>query len=629
MNTELALVLGLLVSAIVMFAVNKPRMDVAAIIMMTMLPFTGVITMGEALAGFSDSNIVLIAALFVIGEGLVRTGVARGLGDLIIRKTGKSEVRVLVMLMISVCALGSLMSSTAVTAIFIPIALRVAYSTGSAPGQLMMPLSFAALISGMMSLVATAPNLVVSGELARQGYDPFGFFSITPFGVPILILGIGYMLFARRWLPGARVDGDADASDAPKRPSLADWVDQYGLANREFRLRIPAGSPVIGQTLADLDLRGSTGVNILAIERARRFGRTLLHPTRQTVLQADDVVLIDLLKQCPSVEVVREKYGLEVLPLVGTYFTDRSQDIGMAQVIVPAESRVIGKTVVESAFRSRTGLTAIGMRRGDEAVGKDLLEEPLRIGDTLLVVGPWKQIERARVDDTGVVVMQMPVDFQEVLPAPGKAPYALFALGVVVTLMITGIVPNVQAALIGCLIMGATGCIGINDSYRCISWKTLVLIVGMLPFSLALQRTGGVEMAADALTTLTSGAGHHVVLGLLFVLTAGLGMFMSNTATAVLFAPVAIAVAREMDASPYPFAMIVALAASTAFVTPVSSPVNTLVVAPGNYKFGDFVRIGGPFAVVTMIVCVILVPILLPLDAEVSRVISPPALPLP
>lgn len=610
MNSELAIVLALLVGAIVMFAINKPRMDVVALIMMTALPFTGVISMGEALAGFSDSNIVLIAALFVIGEGLVRTGVARKMGDLLIKKTGKSEVRLLVLLMISVCSLGSLMSSTAVTAIFIPVALRVAASTGSSPGQLMMPLSFAALISGMMTLVATAPNLVVNSELTRQGFDGFGFFAITPFGVPVLVMGIVYMLFVRRWLPGAK---DARAPNAHSRPSLADWVREYDLAAREHRVRVPAGSPLIGKALSDLSLRSSAGVNIIAIERTRRFGRTLLQPSPQTIIEADDVVMVDLLQSCPNVEAVRDRYGLEVLPMAGTYFADLSQELGMAEVMVHAESKLVGRTVVESSFRSRTGLTAIGFRRGDETFGKELTQEPLRVGDTLLVVGPWKQIERVRVDDAGVVLMRLPVDIDEVLPAPGKAPHALFALGVVVALMISGIVPNVQAALIGCLIMGATGCITGDGAYRCINWKTLVLIVGMLPFSIALERTGGVDLAAGAIAGLTENAGHHAVLALLFLMTAVLSMFMSNTATAVLLAPVAIAVAHEMEASPYPFAMIVALAASTAFVTPVSSPVNTLVVTPGNYKFGDFVRIGGPFALIVMVLCVILVPIILPL----------------
>ena len=195
-----------------------------------------------------------------------------------------------------------------------------------------------------------------------------------------------------------------------------------------------------------------------------------------------------------------------------------------------------------------------------------------------------------------VVVLNMPAELEEVLPAAQRAPHALAVLGLVVALMVSGLVPNVQAALIGCLLMGLFGCVDFNSAYRSINWKTLILIVGMLPFSLALQRTGGVDLAADAVVDLVGGAAPRLVLATLFVITAGLGLFISNTATAVLMAPVALAIAKELGASPYPFAMIVALAASTAFMTPISSPVNTLVVGPGQYSFGDFVKVGAPFS---------------------------------
>lgn len=285
----------------------------------------------------------------------------------------------------------------------------------------------------------------------------------------------------------------------------------------------------------------------------------------------------------------------------------------MAEVILPPSSELIGQTVVGARFRTRFGLTVIGLRHGVIAHERELLNEVLELGDTLLLIGPWKDIERLRSDGRDLVIIKLPAEIDEVLPVPGKAPQALFCLAVVVGLMVSGLIPNVQAALIGCLLMGLLGCIDLTSAYRSIDWKTIVLIVGMLPFSLALQRTGGVDLAADSLKALTSGAGSHVVLATLFAITAVLGMFISNTATAVLMAPVAVTLAKEMGASPYPFAMIVALAASTAFMTPVSSPVNTLVVAPGNYTFADFVRVGVPFSVIVLIVCVILVPWLLPL----------------
>jgi di/tricarboxylate transporter len=281
--------------------------------------------------------------------------------------------------------------------------------------------------------------------------------------------------------------------------------------------------------------------------------------------------------------------------------------------MVAGDSALVGKTVVDAEFRTRFGLTAIGLRHGRVAHTGGILNETLRIGDTLLVVGPWKSVERLRLETADLLIVNLAAEREEVLPTAGKAPHALFCLVLMVGLMISGVVPNVLAALIACLLMGALRCIDLDSAYRSIHWKSLVLIVGMLPFSIALQKTGGVDLAADGLMAVIGGAGTTAVLASLFAITALLGLFISNTATAVLMVPVALAIARELHASPYPFAMIVALAASTAFMTPISSPVNTLVVGPGNYAFGDFVRVGVPFSILVLVVSVFLVGWLLPL----------------
>jgi len=610
MSSDLAVVLALLAAAIAMFALNRPRMDAVALIMLTALPLTGVITVGEALAGFSDANIVLIAALFVIGEGLVRTGVARKLGDWLTAKAGSSETRLIALLMLVVCGLGATMSSTAVTAIFIPVVLRIAQSTGTAAGRLMMPLSMAALISGMTTLVATAPNLVVNSELVRHLEETgasdtagFHFFSFTPFGAPILILGVAYMLVARRWLPGA---AEGSQEGASRRPQLTDWIELYRLAAREQRVRVTERSPLVGKSIEESGRVSTSGARIIAIEREG----ALLLPTARTEPRAGDVLLVDLPAHGADAAALRREFQLEELPLSGSYFADRSQELGMAEAIVPADSDLVGGTLAQTRFRDRFGLTVIGLRRGGEALDRDVQDVDLQIGDTLLVIGPWSAIRNLQSHD--LVVINLPAEIDDVLPFQGKAPHAVFCLGLVIVLMVTQAVPNVHAALIGCLLMGALGCMDLSTAYRSIDWKTIVLIVGMLPFSTALQRTGGVDLVADGLMSVIGGAGTHAVLACLFAITALLGMFISNTATAVLMAPVAIAISEDLQASPYPFAMIVALAASTAFMTPVSSPVNTLVVTPGNYKFGDFVRIGVPFSLIVMAVCVLLVPWLLP-----------------
>jgi len=606
MNIELFSVLALLVTAIVMFAINRPRMDAVALIMLTALPFTGVITINEALVGFSDANIVLIAALFVIGDGLVRTGVARQLGDWLAKTAGNSENRLIALLMLVVCGLGSTMSSTAVTAIFIPVVLRISRGTSIPASQLMMPLSFAALISGMMTLVATAPNLVVNSELIRSGSDGFQFFSFTPFGLPILLLAIIYMLTARRWLLPVAESQLSAAETA--RPSLAGWVKLYDLQTREHRVRVLEDSLLADKTLEELQLRDTSGASLLAIQR----NQLLIQPTAKTKIAVGDILLIDCFASDTSIVQLRDQYRLESLPLSGGYFTDQSQEIGMAEVILPADSDLLGQTVADARLRDRTRLTVIGLRRGSTPLGKEVENEVLQVGDTLLLVGPWKAIRNVQYTG-GVVPLSLPKEYDDVLPVPGKSVQAIICLAITIGLMVSGLVPNVQAALIGCLMMGFLGCVNLESSYRSIDWKTIVLIVGMLPFSTALQRTGGVDLASEGLMAVTSGVGTHGVLAAIFIITATLGMFISNTATAVLMAPVAMAIAKELGASPYPFAMIVALAASTAFMTPVSSPVNTLVVTPGNYSFGDFVKAGVPFSILVMIVSVLMVPWLLPL----------------
>jgi di/tricarboxylate transporter len=605
MSVELAVVVALLAAAIVMFAINKPRMDVVALIMLTALPLTGVIEVGEALAGFSDANIVLIAALFVIGDGLVRTGVARSLGDWLAAKAGSSETKLMALLMAVVCGLGSMMSSTAVTAIFIPVTLRIAQSTGTSSSRLMMPLSMAALTSGMMTLIATAPNLVVSSELERKGLDGFSFFAFTPFGIPVILLAIVYMTFARKWLKGH----SQVMADYTGVPTLANWVKEYNLASREHRVRVGPQSAFVGQTIESLRNREKVKAKLIAIER----GKSLILPTANTTIQADDVLLVDSSDDAATIESIQQKYELESLPLSGGYFSDRSQELGMAELIVTANSSLVGNSLADWQFYDKFGVRVVGLRRGLSAIDGDLSSEAIELGDTLLVLGPWRAIRSLQSQRREFVVFNLPAELEDELPAHGKAIAAVCCLALVIGLMVSGLVPNVIAALIGCLLMGALGCVDMNSAYRSIDWKTLVLIVGMLPFSIALQRTGGVDLVADGMMVVVGQAGTYLVLASVFAITALLGMFISNTATAVLMAPVAIALATDLNASPYPFAMIVALASSSAFMTPVSSPVNTLVVTPGNYSFGDFVKIGVPFTLIVMLVSVVMVPWLLPL----------------
>ncbi|MEA1049681.1 SLC13 family permease [Lamprobacter modestohalophilus] len=609
MPIDLLMVLLLLALAIGMFAINKPRVDMVALIMLVTLPFTGVITMNEALAGFSNPNIVLIGAMFVIGDALARTGVARTIGDWLVQRGGNSSWKLLVLLMLAVGVLGSVMSSTGVVAIFVPIVLRIASRSGIAPAQLMMPMAYAALISGMMTLVATSPNLVINYELMRTGTDGFDFFSFTPFGLPILLIATLYMLFARRWLRAPSAEDEAERL----RPNLVNLVERYALGSREYRLRVKPRSPLLGRRLGELNLTNRIGARIIVIERRVGRARRLLPQSDDAILEVGDVLLVDLDDDSIDVESLARDYGVELLPRSGTYFSDRAQDVGLVEVMLPYQSTFVGKTVSEAEAIGQADLTVVGMRRRRGALEpRHLRAKVLKAGDTLLLVGLWKTIRRLRKDERELVLLNLPQEFDEYLPAAKRAPFAVFTLLIVITLMATEIIPNVQAALIGCLLMGLFRCIDIEQAYRSIQMKSLIMIVGMMPFALALDRTGGVDMAADALVAAIGGAWPHLILATLFAITVLLGLFIVNTANAVLLIPIALAVAEELQASPYPFAMIVALAASAAFMTPIS-PINTLVTTAGNYRISDFIRIGLPLTLIIMAVSVAMVPWLLPL----------------
>ena len=328
MNHELLWVLCLLAIVVTLFVINRPRMDVVALLVILALPLSGILTIEQALAGFSDPNVVLIAALFVIGEGLVRTGIAYRIGEWMSERAGNSEARLLVLLMIAVAGLGSVMSSTGVVAIFIPVVLSIAARLSLSPSRLMMPLSFAGLISGMLSLVATPPNVVVHSELVRHGSAGFSFFSFTPFGLVVLVLGIGYMLFARRWLNGeVRKDGRVET-----RRTLLDLVLDYKLNGRERRLRIRAHSPLIGHTLGELELRTRHGANVIGIERQHKFTTRVMVADSSTVLHQGDVLLLDLFANRDDLRSLCQTMQLEPLHFKAAYFIDQSRDLGMAEV---------------------------------------------------------------------------------------------------------------------------------------------------------------------------------------------------------------------------------------------------------------------------------------------------------
>ncbi|EHK66033.1 SLC13 family permease [Achromobacter arsenitoxydans] len=605
MSGELAIVLCILSAAIVLFVIGRPRSDAVALLVMLLLPLSGTVTYREALDGFSNPAIVLIACLFVVGEGLVRTGVAQAVGDLLLRHGGKSEGRLVLLVMGAVGMMGAVMSSTAVVAIFIPIVLRIARQSGMASRRILMPMGTAAAISGMLTLVATTPNLVLNSALGYAGYEGFGFFAFTPIGVVVLAGGIAYMLFARRLIDAGQSPG------ATNRPSLGDWASKYSLQNRAYRLLVEESSDLVGRQLGVCGAELGTSACVIAIERNSRFARAVMRATADDVLEAGDILLLDMDVEDFDIEGFCSRHLLKRLAMSGVYFADQARDVGMVEVIVPAESGLVGARARESVALERHGVFIVGIWRGKEAMRK-LPDVRMRVGDTLLVVGPWAGIFSLQAEEHDLVSLAMPVEADSLIPVPNRALLALLSLATVIFLMLTDWVPNVMAGLVGALMMGAFGCVTLDVAYRSINWRALILIVGMLPFALALKRSGGVDLAAQFLLHYSGDWGLYGQLALVFLATVSLGMVVSGTATAVLMGPVAISIAESLHASPYAFAMTVAIASSAAFMSPVSTPSNALVSVAGGFGFADYLKIGTPLTLFSLLVSVMLIPILFP-----------------
>lgn len=607
--SPLVITVSLLCAAIFLFVQNKVRMDVIALLVMLVFCLTGILSVQEVFAGFSDPNVILIALLFIVGEGLVRTGVAYQVSEWLMKAAKNSETKVLILLMLAVAGLGAFMSSTGVVAIFIPVVLVICQQMKISPKRLMMPLSVAGLISGMMTLIATAPNLVVNAELVRVHAGRFSFFSFTPIGLLVLALGIVYMLVVRRWLSST----DEGTTETVDRHSIDDLIETYHLHERVKRFVVKSGSSFIGQPVEELHLRSNYGLNILAIERWKHFRPVFLAASLgKTEIKEKDILVIDIANPELDLNDLCRLLYLEQAEIRSQNFNEQAKSIGMAEITPIPDASAIGKSAVELRFRSRYGLNIIGVKRNGELLQGNLVEEPFQLGDLLLVVGDWKLIQQLREKTKSFFILNYPSEIDKAVPARSQAWHAIFSIVTMVVLMVTGIVPNVIAALIACLMLGKFRCVDAKSAYGSVHWATLILIIGMMPFSIALQKTGGVNLVVDFMIHTVGTMGKHWMLISLFVLCAVVGLFISNTATAILMAPIAITMAQQLGLSPVPFAMTVAIASSAAFMTPISSPVNTMVLGPGNYQFSDFVKIGVPFTILVMLVTVFVVPLLFP-----------------
>lgn len=608
MTPEAEIVFVVLGIATVMFVSGRVRLDVTALLVVLALMLSGVLTVQEALSGFGDPILIILAGLFAVGEALIDTGIAYRVGDWLLKAGGDSEPKLIALLMVAAAGLGSVMSSTGVVAIFIPVVLRIASETDRSPARFLIPVSYGALISGMLTLIATPPNLVVNGALADAEVDVFGLFSFAPIGVGVLFAAVLYMVFVGRKLLGAR-----ESNERPSRiqVSVEDLVDRYGIGERLHRVLVRADSPLVEKSVAETEVGGTWRVYVLAVARQERLMTTVIPVAAHMRLRPGDILLVDAYPN--DIELFADQCGLDVLGMQPEHGKRLRETFGVAEILFPPESPYIGESIKSMELRSSYGVTALAIRRRGENLEGDRTEEPIKPGDIMLVAGGWKGLQRLGADPRRLIVLSLPKDVKHAVPLASHAPIAFAILIGMVVLLLLEAIPMVATILLTALLLVATRCLTMERVYESISWSTLVLVAGLLPVGLALEKTGGMEFIAGRLLDSVDGVGPYGALSVVFFVTAGLSMFLSNTATAVLVAPLAVRMALELGHSPQAFAVMVVMGASAAFVTPISTPVVSLVVAPGNYRFSDFVKVGAPLLVIVWLVSLTLTPLFFPL----------------
>lgn len=600
-------VYGLVIVAVTLFLTNRVRLDMTAAFVILALALSGVLTPAEAVAGFGNPLVLLIAGLFVVSEGLNRTGVAAWVGLKIASFASSSEVMLLTLLMPTVAVLSAFMSSTGVVALFIPVVLSLARESGIAPGRLLLPVAIASLIGGMLTLIGTPPNLVVNRTLVDAGLGGFQFFDFSLIGGVILFAGMAYMLLVgRKLLPQGRA-----GKPTSQRKRLREMAEQFGIESNLHRLRVEADSLLIGRTIADVGLRRDYGHALIAVEHKGRLLSLLQPVLMETRLKAGDLLLISA--DPADVSQYGESLGLADLGFPSGLQRRYRESFGVAEALVAPHSPLIGKTLKQGSMREKHRLTVLALKRGDGTLPLDFNETRLEAGDIVLVAGAWTDIEKISGPRRDLVLLEIPQEITERTWHGNQAHFAVLITLTMLVLMVTQLTSNLVAVMLAAFAMVATRCVEMEEAYRTMNWQSLVLIAGMLPLATALEVTGGSGQIVTALTGMFSEMGPHAILAGLFLLTSLFSQIISNTATTVLVAPIALSLAMDLNYAPAPFLMTVAIAASTAFATPVASPVNTLIVAPGNYRFTDFLKVGISLQMIALVITIILVPIIFPL----------------
>ncbi|HEX9638333.1 MAG TPA: SLC13 family permease [Acidobacteriota bacterium] len=604
MDLPLLITVLTLLAALVLFVSERIRADLVALTVMVVLGATNVLTPQETFSGFSRSAVITLLAIFILAEGLKRTGVTDQVGNLLLRLAGPRERWLMIIVTLAAAFLSLFMNNIAAAAVLLPAVSGAAQRSGVSLSRLLMPLAFGTLLGGMATLLTTT-NIVVSSLLRDQDLPGFGLLDFVPLGLPIVILGVLYLALVGRHLLPQQTTAELERR---RRRSEADLLDVYRLGQRLFRARIPPNSSLIDKPLGQSTLREIYGISVVAIERG---GQVSLSPPPDAVVQEGDIVLFE-----GDVEEFRrrdvEPY-LEILPSRDWHAPDlESETVVVVESMLAPRSSLIGQTLRGSHFREKFGMTVLAIWREGDQISSGLADVPLRFGDALLLQGQRDRLAVLR-DEPDLLVLTRE---EETALVPGRGPLALALMAA--TLLLAVLYPDALGEIMlgGALAMALTGVLTMDQAYQAVDWRVIFIVAGMLPMGIALTKTGAATLAAGGLIGTIGSAGPLALLAGLVLVGMLLTQAMNGAAVAILLAPIAIQAAQELGLDPRALAIGVALSTSMAFLTPLGHPVNLLVMGTGGYRFRDFVKVGAPLALLVYVLILLLLPLLWPLTPK-------------
>ena len=604
------------------FVSGKFRSDIVALCALLALLIFQILTPEEALSGFSNQVVIMMIGLFVVGGAIFQTGLAKMISSKILKLAGKNETVLFLLVMLVTGGIGAFVSNTGTVALMLPIVVSLAYNAGMSPSRLLMPLAFASSMGGMMTLIGTPPNLIIQDTLTSAGYEPLSFFSFLPVGLVCLATGILVLMpLSKIFL--SKKTGRNDKAATGK--TLNQLVSEYSLSDNLYRLRIREKSPAAGKTVVDLDLRREYRVNVLEIRRKetpqQRFLKTVNQElaSPKTVMYAGDVLYVR--GEAESINRLSKDFNMEILDDHTSEIASSPgrtlafYDIGIAEIVLMPSSNMVNQSIRDAGFREKFNVNILGIRRKKEYILHDLGEVKVHSGDVLLVQGTWQDIARLSKEDTEWVVLGQPLAEAAKVTLDYKAPVAAVIMIAMVAMMVFDFIPvaPVTAVMIAGILMVLTGCFrNVEAAYKTINWEAIVLFAAMLPMSLALEKTGVSGLISGALVNGLGNYGPVALLAGIYFTASLMTMFISNTVTAVLMAPIALQSAMQIGVSPVPFLFAVTVAASMCFASPFSTPPNALVMPAGQYTFMDYVKVGLPLQIIMGIVMIIVLPLLFP-----------------